>query len=68
MRGEDINRGHEIEKALLAEECCPEDKVEELKKEIILIVSVMRKDPQMEWVTVHLRASKETWICKNISV
>lgn len=33
--------------------------------EITLIVSVVRKCPQMERIPEHLGASKETWICKN---
>lgn len=65
MREEAINRGHGIEKGRLAKEHGREHKVEGLGMEITLIVSVVRKCPQMERIPEHLGASKETWICKN---
>jgi hypothetical protein len=52
----------------LAKEHGKDDKVEGLKKEIILIVSVMRRGPQMELITVQLGANEETCTRNNAFV
>lgn len=58
----------EWNKVLLAKEHGKDDKVEGLKKEIILIVSVMRRGPQMELITVQLGANEETCTRNNAFV